>query len=172
MMCSTRIIAKSIQKAKLNKLMTMNYSWTLPSHTASSLFLCVTSTQLICLSAFKISISLLDTLFRAFNQQKISINIKLAFGENIRNLRFRDNACLLQSIRKKYLQFIQNIKRIFHSYWARISVIMKCSRINWLGILWTGRIEFRKSDLIYLGKISPKDRPQEYSNHLHSVVRP
>lgn len=116
MMCSTRIIAKSIQKAKLNKLMAMNYSLILPSHIASSLFLCVTSKQLICLSAFKISISLLDTLFRAFNQQKISINIKLAFGENIRNLSFRDNAHLFQSIRKKYLQFIQNIKRIFHSY--------------------------------------------------------
>lgn len=159
MMCSTRIIAKSIQKAKLNKLMAMNYSWIVPSHTASSLFLCVTSKQIICLSAFKISISLLDTLFRAFNQQKISINIKFAFGENIRNLGFRDNACLLQSIRKKYLQFIQNIKRIFHSYWAQTSIITKCLRINWPGILQTGRTEFQRRDLIDLGKINPKDRP-------------
>lgn len=92
MMCSTRIIAKSIQKAKVNELVTMNYSLILPSHIASSLFLCVTSQQLICLSAFKISIGFLDTLFRAFNQDKISVNINLAFGENVRNLGFRDNA--------------------------------------------------------------------------------
>lgn len=117
-MCSTRIIAKSIQKAKLNKLMHyelfMNFTFSY-----SKFIICLSnSKQLICLSAFKISISLLDTLFRAFNQQKISINIKLSFGENMRNVGSRDNACLFQSIRKKYLQFIQNIKRIFHSYFS------------------------------------------------------
>lgn len=159
MMCSTRIIAKSIQKAKLNKLIAMNYSCILPSHIASSLFLCVTSEQQICLSAFKISISLLDTLFRAFNQQKISINIKLAFGENIRNLHSVDNARLFQSIMKNYPQFILNIKRIFYGYRAQTSVIIKCSWINWLQIPWTGRIEFQRGDLTDLGKVNPKDRP-------------